>query len=209
MLFPVFAKARDKAHQVSCLSNMKQIGYAIMMYATDWDDHYPNSVETFNPLHPGDPDWRYCDWYGILYTYVNNDNVFRCPSFNGQDNIGMPTDYVINGYCSHGGTMSLASNPSGQIALSERQSGFADQDYHPFDEGGGADVPPWNLTTAQLVAAGMDETVAGGTNAICSDRHSGGANYAFCDGHARWMKWSSTYSPPGVNLHNSENFPVN
>jgi len=40
ILFPVFAKAREKARQASCLSNVKQIGLAIMQYAQDYDERF-------------------------------------------------------------------------------------------------------------------------------------------------------------------------
>ncbi len=41
ILFPVFARAREKARQTSCLSNLKQIGTAMMMYVQDYDDTFP------------------------------------------------------------------------------------------------------------------------------------------------------------------------
>src|SRR5690348_16265574 len=41
ILFPVFAQAREKARQAACLSNMKQIGTGLMMYAQDYDETYP------------------------------------------------------------------------------------------------------------------------------------------------------------------------
>src|SRR5579862_1797833 len=41
ILFPVFAQAREKARQASCLSNAKQIGLAILLYAQDYDETYP------------------------------------------------------------------------------------------------------------------------------------------------------------------------
>ena len=40
ILFPVFAQAREKARQTSCLSNMKQIGLGLMMYTQDYDEIY-------------------------------------------------------------------------------------------------------------------------------------------------------------------------
>src|SRR5713226_9655367 len=43
ILFPVFALAREKARQASCLSNFKQIGTGVMMYVQDWDETYPNN----------------------------------------------------------------------------------------------------------------------------------------------------------------------
>ena len=41
ILFPVFARARDKARQAACMSNEKQIGTATMMYLQDYDEYYP------------------------------------------------------------------------------------------------------------------------------------------------------------------------
>ncbi|MBC7807537.1 MAG: prepilin-type N-terminal cleavage/methylation domain-containing protein, partial [Akkermansiaceae bacterium] len=43
ILFPVFAQAREKARQISCLSNQKQIGIAMMMYVQDYDETYPTT----------------------------------------------------------------------------------------------------------------------------------------------------------------------
>src|SRR6266699_2776893 len=43
ILFPVFAQAREKARQATCLSNFKQIGLGVMMYVQDWDETYPIS----------------------------------------------------------------------------------------------------------------------------------------------------------------------
>src|SRR5687767_15967956 len=51
ILFPVFAQAREKARQASCLSNLKQIGMALMMYVGDYDESYPNS--TIEPRDAG------------------------------------------------------------------------------------------------------------------------------------------------------------
>ncbi len=209
MLMPVFAQAREKARQTMCLSNVKQISLAIMMYAGDWDETYSSRTITYNPLHPNDPVWMCCDWMSNLQPYVKNYDVFRCPSSLGPD-VGIPTDYVINGIFDHSTKMSRISQPSSQICLAERQDGYCDTDYLPCyltaDEA--PDVAPWNLTTAQLVAAGMDEVAAGGANAINSERHSGGSNYGFADGHARWMTWAQTYDPPTVDLHNTENWPM-
>ncbi|HLK57126.1 MAG TPA: prepilin-type N-terminal cleavage/methylation domain-containing protein, partial [Chthonomonadaceae bacterium] len=42
ILFPVFAQAREKARQTSCLSNMKQIGTSVYMYVQDYDEQFPS-----------------------------------------------------------------------------------------------------------------------------------------------------------------------
>src|SRR5215210_4505553 len=43
ILFPVFAQAREKARQISCLSNMRQVGLGLQMYAQDYDETLPNN----------------------------------------------------------------------------------------------------------------------------------------------------------------------
>lgn len=73
ILFPVFARAREKAREANCISNQKQIGLALHMYAADYDDLLPlanTDVVTSGP--PGLPD--------IIHPYVKNVQIFRCPS---------------------------------------------------------------------------------------------------------------------------------
>lgn len=77
ILFPVFAQAREKARQTSCLSNFKQMGTGIMMYIQDYD-------ETFMPVHtPAYGVWDYKvakAWPQLVNPYVKNWQIHRCPS---------------------------------------------------------------------------------------------------------------------------------
>ncbi len=96
ILFPVFAQARAKARQISCLSNMNQLGKATMMYVQDYDEClYPHR---FNCPGPGAS--AVCDayvnnpaannfsggsqyrlyWCFLLQPYVKNWDVYKCPS---------------------------------------------------------------------------------------------------------------------------------
>lgn len=75
ILFPVFARAREKARETSCRSNLKQIGLAIHMYATDYDDLLPLA----NDL-PGSVPASGLGLPDILDPYVKNKQVHRCPS---------------------------------------------------------------------------------------------------------------------------------
>ena len=74
ILFPVFARAREKARQTACLSNLKQIGSAILMYAQDYEESLP-LVESGTC---GTPDSY--GWADLVYPYVKNAQVFDCPS---------------------------------------------------------------------------------------------------------------------------------
>ncbi|GAB4462230.1 MAG: hypothetical protein OHK0029_28720 [Armatimonadaceae bacterium] len=85
ILFPVFAQAREKARQTTCISNCKQIGLAIMMYAQDYDEYYPRSqwFEVPNPSGGGSGQHL---WTHDVRPYIRNGNewgtggVFTCPS---------------------------------------------------------------------------------------------------------------------------------
>jgi type II secretory pathway pseudopilin PulG len=69
ILFPVFAKAREKARQSSCLSNTKQIGLAFMQYAQDYDERLPAMRDGLGGT-----------WVDFVMPYCKNSQVFKCPS---------------------------------------------------------------------------------------------------------------------------------
>ncbi len=71
ILFPVFAKAREKARQTACLSNMKQLGLSFAQYTQDYDEKSPNGVNVYAPGGNG--------WAGEVYAYVKSVKVFQCP----------------------------------------------------------------------------------------------------------------------------------
>ena len=109
ILFPVFAQAREKARQTSCLSNCKQLGTAIQLYTDDYDETFPlryifwGSHPAANGEHKGYPRYELNDvndtladqnpnkvgwpsghnlftWADCIYPYVKNYKMFVCPS---------------------------------------------------------------------------------------------------------------------------------
>ncbi len=96
ILFPVFAQAREKARQASCLSNMKQIGYGFMMYIQDYDEMFPRQDYCSSTLLPGPPPFdpaaagcmppnserrvNHFKWWYWIWPYTNNLDIYRCPS---------------------------------------------------------------------------------------------------------------------------------
>jgi prepilin-type N-terminal cleavage/methylation domain-containing protein/prepilin-type processing-associated H-X9-DG protein len=79
ILFPVFAKAREKARQSSCSNNMKQLATALIgTYANDWDERLPSSVLDMaaNPL----AGINSSAWDQQIASYVKSDGVYKCPS---------------------------------------------------------------------------------------------------------------------------------
>ncbi len=73
ILFPVFAKAREKARQTTCSSNLKQIGMGMLMYAEDYDETLPQSE--YN-----EKAWGFCFYKDKIMPYVKSDKIFQCPS---------------------------------------------------------------------------------------------------------------------------------
>ena len=109
ILFPVFAQAREKARQASCLSNLKQIGNATMMYVQDYDETFyqhryncgnpigtcteytdgnGNVIEPFKTTFGSSPATQRLYWIVILQPYTKNYQVFKCPSAPGSFVIG-------------------------------------------------------------------------------------------------------------------------
>src|SRR5207245_1564018 len=68
ILFPVFAQAREKARSISCLSNMKQLGTGLAMYATDYDGTLMQTTYEI-PIYK-------VHWSFVIQTYVKNLQIF-------------------------------------------------------------------------------------------------------------------------------------
>ncbi|MFO7947237.1 MAG: DUF1559 domain-containing protein [Armatimonadota bacterium] len=170
ILFPVFARAREKARQSSCLSNMKQIALALEMYAQDYDERY---LRVHGALHSDDEALynEIHDWYPAIQPYVKNDQVFRCPTL--QRPAVTNTDYIINGYFACATKKSFFPRPAQTVSFAEGSEDLAVFGYHP-----------WERENPDRFEAHIEQEV-----------HNGGANYAFADGHAKWMRWEATLSP--------------
>ena len=114
ILFPVFAHAREKARSTACLSNLKQLGEAIMMYCSDYDDRYPWAKDPADEVHPeiwhDFPQWEAWIPYmprlqEALNPYVKSNEVWHCASDSGFDVLedtgysmpAHPTSYDVYG----------------------------------------------------------------------------------------------------------------
>jgi len=76
ILFPVFAQAREKARQTSCLSNMKQLALANLMYVQDYDETF---VAQGEPTPDNGWGWQ-MTWIYEVQPYMKNYGIVRCPS---------------------------------------------------------------------------------------------------------------------------------
>lgn len=103
ILFPVFAQAREKARQTSCLSNEKQLGLAFIQYTSDNNERYPSTPNS------GD------GWAGRIYSYVRSTGVYVCPDDSSNDNApqgGFQVSYVANRWILNNGLDNRAAGKS-------------------------------------------------------------------------------------------------
>jgi prepilin-type N-terminal cleavage/methylation domain-containing protein/prepilin-type processing-associated H-X9-DG protein len=177
ILFPVFAKAREKARQSSCLSNLNQIGRAVMMYVQDWDGNYP-LVHLGMPgepaVHEGENEVG--SWYDEIMPYLKSKDVFKCPSDPARDEA--ISSYSINGWFAYATSEGDFKKPAQTIMMAERGE---KPDGTPVEHLG---YHPWEPDFVTH---------------LCTNRHMGGSNYLFADGHAKWLRWEMTISP--INMH--------
>ncbi|HVK04184.1 MAG TPA: DUF1559 domain-containing protein [Armatimonadaceae bacterium] len=200
ILFPVFAQAREKARQTACLSNLKQIGTAWMMYTQDHD-------ETLVQYSYGGSGNLQYGFVVPLMPYVKNQQVFVCPSATkvtsnsrgvGDDDVCDPTKVSMG---------TRFGNPYGYASGSYGYNYTYLGSYVPYtlaeiDEVAttvGLGETTGIVNTYSLVRPTIwpDNLSGGGLclspnaktygDAIAS-RHNGGLNLLFCDGHAKWMK---------------------
>ncbi len=99
ILFPVFAQAKAAAKKISCLSNFNQLGKAVIMYNADYDDRMPHSNSDGRPGcwgcgPPGYPNDK--TWGLLVYPYVKNYQVFRCPADPNATDAGISRDAFEN-----------------------------------------------------------------------------------------------------------------
>jgi len=214
ILFPVFAQAREKARTISCLSNTKQIGLGTMMYVQDYDETF------FSGPWPGDcPDAGYWAgaqagqpaeaWPVLIYPYVKNGQIFKCPSFSGTTYIASYALWTcgVNYNNGHSNTWLIPeldygmnewflATPVTLASLSVPAStGLGHDNTYIFDG-------PSPCVHGQLY---FINTILFGGSPIDwwgnSIRHTGGNNFWYADGHSKWSRPSPL--SPTTNVYNA------
>ncbi len=108
ILFPAFARAREQARKTSCMSNLKQLGLAVMQYTQDYDEKFPNTAQNWKPATDAN---YYKTPKFALDAYSKSSQIWTCPSDSNWAN--------NNGGVSYGSMMddwfnTHAFTPSGQ-----------------------------------------------------------------------------------------------
>jgi len=176
ILFPVFAKAREKARQTSCLSSTRQIGTGLMQYCQDYDEGYYIDEWSYPSINNGPLD--------MTLPYVKNEQIWVCPTLRFPIwTTGCPVGRRCSTYQFHydaaGKSMAVVVAPGNKIICIE---GVQDCGWFWPHCGGGPQAWYCDWDGSGGISAGDT-----GPGTILRDLHNDGSNFTFFDGHAKWI----------------------
>ncbi len=198
ILFPVFAQAREKARQASCMSNNKQFGAAAMQYVQDYDETYPLSIYP----HFGTGTLRPFTVFDAVLPYVKNNGILMCPS-NPREMDWFALIMQAPPAGCFGGAL---GQPLGTFQYFSYKANYAVfQEGRPNAYFGGGGDPPLTLAAlprpvdTTIIFDGYLCGVACPGSARCAfgspiafpgrpPRHQEGVNVTYADGHAKFQK---------------------
>jgi len=204
ILFPVFAQVREKARQTSCLSNLKQVGLAVRMYAQDYDEILPRTE-----LGGDVDDAHEYLWGDMLQPYLKNWQILVCPSagqkiafktgitsFSEQWTYNYGINDIIAANCAasddpacrHIGVAGQADaaigTPASAILIADNLPSTADTgDGDNTTLGHGRHEINWQWGKRDTTRLSV-----GGKSQDGYPRHSDGFVYVLVDGHSKWRK---------------------
>ena len=209
ILFPVFAQAREKARQATCLSNFRQLGMAMTIYLHDWDETLPRMRFKILKGSVCDPNSQIITWKSALHPYVKSYAFWKCPSNPNKDipsedvDKNIPISYAVNWHIFHGHDDSDKTPPRTLASFAEPASTM------------------WLLEHTAPCPDSSDwpgrGTTANGTGDLCGkdgggagmwmfrfQRHGPVHNWCFVDGHAKALRyaalWEAGLTPPYHDL---------
>jgi len=222
ILLPVFARARENARKSTCLSNMKQVGSAMILYQSDYDQKFPGSGGLLSGM-PGNAYYWSNGWEGwvsnSLIAYEKTEKIYLCPSdmtngfpqWRGQG-VGAGD---VTAYSFKRGPM--GNFPRSAYSWNYRGAANNTSDVAILEPGNLAVMwDSWNPWTDCIVTStcglwGSDgQTVTGrdvaafmAGNFRYAGRHLEGNAFLFADGHTKWAKWSMMSWDQIANLPNT------
>jgi len=185
ILFPVFAKARAKAVQTTCLSNVRQLALAFLMYAQDYDERMPFAYDYAD-------DWSYesaWDYFidyvsgtyrlGLIGPYTGNQQINSCPTAQGLESWGRPYSGYAYNASYVGGSLDEGLTPAALGEITHPSETVLLCDSAVWIDGMGVCLNNY------LRAPGDPFRIMCGIGPNVHFRHNGVANVAYCDGHAK------------------------
>ena len=176
VLFPVFAKVREKARQTACLSNEQQISLAIMQYIQDYDEHEPNGAAAISGVPANDGQ----GWAGQVQQYLKSTSVLKCPDdstaadtqIEKSDEFDYPISYAFNANLA-GAPASVTTAASRTVQLFEVSGAYTTDETSASDRispagvgaistdtNGGASAPPCQVAGPQEFCNGTEDGYA-------------------------------------------------
>jgi prepilin-type N-terminal cleavage/methylation domain-containing protein/prepilin-type processing-associated H-X9-DG protein len=207
ILFPVFAQAREKARQTSCLSNVRQIGTSMMMYVQDYDEMTPSGRGG---------GW---EWWTELMPYMKSLDLLSCP------------DRSEGGPRTQGSTAGVTNGCVSGVYVQKRYAGYG-YNWGPINYRGGGLMGPSTTAIAgdacgrsfpgtsiasiespaqmfaygdtfdtprMTIGIGFAMDGAGNMSRNSAMRHGGQYNMGFMDGHAKNVKMLGGFMVGGFN----------
>jgi len=198
ILFPVFARARENARRASCQSNLKQIALSMFMYDQDYDEMLPvlppNNVVVATPY----------GWADALQPYLKSTQILMCPD----DVVSSSNNPTVSNNSSADTSYWMNGNAAGQ---SDAAFGYAAETVLLGNGGGGGQglgyrTADYNTNgcpqaNGQYSVYGYTWNCAAITGWVPeggASIHLGGGNYAFADGHVKWLTGSLTGAGQGA-----------
>ncbi|MEN6544620.1 MAG: DUF1559 domain-containing protein [Armatimonadia bacterium] len=181
ILFPVFAKAREKARQTSCLNNIKQITLGVLQYVQDYDERFvDDSAIPGNPVPVG----GICSWRFKIQPYIKNWQVFNCPSSGDMkdwSSTGVQGQGAYGYDAGLGGqSLGILTTPANRILVGDARHWLIGSCY------------PGNVAYPSIGSGYTPCGAAAQANwTEAHTRHNGGSNVGFADGHAKWLSAST------------------
>ena len=197
ILFPVFARARENARRASCQSNLKQIALGMLQYTQDYDEKFPVYAVSDTPPYTASNPYG---WADALQPYLKSTQIYQCPS----ESTAPSSDPTVAGYTDYSYNRRLGYNPTvtaftgfplaalTQATLTVLNADDYSYQARNFTEG----CEIYNDCNTVAFPAGLARTNVG-----VAERHLGGQNFSFCDGHVKWYK--AAYSQGNSKVYNA------
>lgn len=199
ILFPVFAQARQQARKTACVSNLRQLGNAALLYAQDYDETLfgSHTLDEGVSLTKGFmDDAAVRNWAKSLFTYTRNLDVFVCPNTQPYTATGTSMGYAEvtvagGGNTSYAGNYILADRPL--AAVPAPASIVLLHEFNIYTRSAQMRPYPAGTEFRQFHHGKLENT------------HTGGANRLFVDGHVRWdRKTRMTFADYGAGGPNAD-----
>jgi prepilin-type N-terminal cleavage/methylation domain-containing protein/prepilin-type processing-associated H-X9-DG protein len=188
ILFPVFAQAREKARATTCLSNLRQVGLALQMYAQDYDETLqPTRVDIGNFADPKAP----ANFLGSIMPYTKNKGIFVCPSsvdanqnpaYKGSGCTDISCSSLQGNAVVMGRSLAVVPNPADIIYLDENHFKWHIAWLRPAEYPKKGQFMYWHWNQGSGQGPGRVEQY--------NNVHTDGGNVVYVDGHAKHMKYA-------------------